>query len=96
MELSQIQEALNEIWDEWNTFGSKAGEAEVNESLIVPVKNALIFQFVPRKSISLKDLETALNTIWKPSSSAIISAVGEGIFVAAFENMGDCNKIIAK
>lgn len=96
MEFSRLQETLKEIWEEWNAHGSELGEAEVDESLIAPVKNALIFRFVAKRSIGIKDLENALNVIWKPNVPAIISMVGEGVYIAAFENIGDCNKVVAK
>lgn len=70
--------------------------AIVDQSLVMPVNNALAFRFVSRKSIGVKDLESALNAIWRPSSLPTIYAVGEGIYVADFENVADCNRILAK
>lgn len=60
------------------------------------MKNALIFRFVAKRSIRLKDLENTLNSIWKPSNPTIISMVGEGIYIASFENISDYNKVLAK
>lgn len=96
MEFTQMHNSLNELWDRWARSKWENRVAIVDQSLVMPVNNALAFRFVSRKSIGVKDLESALNAIWRPSSLPTIYAVGEGIYVADFENVADCNRILAK
>lgn len=76
-----MQESLSELWDTWTKSGSENGFAIINRALIPQVNNALIFCFVAKKAIGVKDLGAALNSIWKPNSPATISVVGEGIYM---------------
>lgn len=96
MEFSQLQETLDEMWEAWSKEEAKESVAILNSNQVPRVNNTLIFKFAIKKSIGSKDLEAALNAIWRPSAPVKIHAVGEGIFVAEFQNTVDCNKILAK
>lgn len=72
------------------------GITVVDQSRVPPVKNALIFRFLSRKNIGIKDLGAALNAIWKPSSPATVYTIGENVYLVSFECMADCNRILAK
>lgn len=63
MEFTRMQESLKELWDSWNRSIPEEGVAVIDRSLVPPVHNALIFRFLTRKSIGVKDLETTLNSI---------------------------------
>lgn len=91
-----MQDSFNELLNSWIRSESESRIAMVNRSLIPPVSNALVFRFVSRKVIGIKDLESALNAIWRPSSPATVYSVGEGIFLVAFEGAADCNRVLAK
>lgn len=91
-----MQETLNELWDSWNRSSPEEGVSIIDKSLVPPVNNALIFRFLARKSIGVKDLDAALNSIWRPSAPATIYAIGEGIYLVGFENSTDCNKVLAR
>lgn len=70
--------------------------AVVDRNLVPPDNNALIFRFVSRKAIGVKDLGAALNAIWKPSSPVTVYAIGDGIYLVGFETSTDCNKILTR
>lgn len=57
-----------------------AGKKCIDRSLVSPIKNALIFRFLTRKLIGVKDLEAALNAIWRTNAPVNLYAIGDGIF----------------
>lgn len=96
MEFTKMQESLNEVWDSWKKSSPEEGTSIIDRSLVPPVNNALIFRFLARKSIGIKDLGTALNSIWRPSAPANVFAIGDGIYLVGFENSTDCNRVLAR
>lgn len=95
MDFNNMQESLNELWEGWRRSESEDRVAIIEKSLVPQIKNALIFRFLTRKSIGVKDLEAALNSIWRTNAPANFFAIGEGIFLVGFENSVDCNKVLA-
>lgn len=91
-----MQETLNELWENWAKSEQEEGVAVVDRSLVPPVANALIFRFQVKKTIGVKDLESALNSIWRTCEPVNIFAIGEGIYLASFANASDCNRVLAK
>lgn len=96
LEFTKLQETLNEVWDSWKRSMHEENVSIIDRSLVPPVNNALIFRFVMRKSIGIKDLGAALNSIRKPNAPANVYAIGEGIYLVGFESMLDCNKVLAR
>lgn len=68
----------------------------IDRNMIPQIINALIFWFVARKTIGIKDLELALNAIWKPNSPVNLFAVGEEVNLVGFECASDYNRVLAK
>lgn len=91
-----MQETLDELWQNWENTSAEQRSAILDRSLVPPVNNALIFRFANRKSMGIKDLGSALNSIWKPSSPANFFTIREGIFLVGFENSVDCNRVLAR
>lgn len=91
-----MQESLNDLWANWCKSEPEEGTTIIDRSFVPPVINALIFRFVSKKTIDIKDLGSALNAIWKPSALANLFAIGDGVFMAGFENAIDCNKVLAR
>lgn len=96
MEFSKLQETLEEMWESWSKEEAKESVAVLNRNQVPRVNNALVFRFVLKKSIGAKDLEAALNSIWRTTAPVKVHAVGDGIYVADFQSMVDCNKVMAK
>lgn len=96
LEFTKMHESLNEAWESWKKSLPEEGVSIIDRSLVPPVNNALIFRFLARKSIGVKDLAMALNSIWKPSSPVNVYAIGDGIYLVGFENSVDCNKVLAR
>lgn len=71
-------------------------EATIKENMIPQIVNALIFRFVAWKTIGVKDLELALNAIWKPDAPINPFAVGNEVYLVGFENAADYNRVLAK
>lgn len=91
-----MQESLNELWSSWYKSETEEGTTIIDRSLVPPVSNALIFCFVSKKTIGIRDLASALNAIWKPSAPANFFAIGDGVYIAGFENSLDCNKVMVR
>lgn len=91
-----MQESLNEVWQSWKRTVNEEDISNIDRSVVPLVDNALIFRFVTRKSIGTKDLGASLNAIWKPSSPANVYVIGDGIYLVGFENMNDCNRVLAR
>lgn len=75
MEFSQLQETLDEMWETWSREESKESIAVLSRNQVPQVNNALVFRFVIKKSIGIKDLEAALNSIWRPGAPVKVYAV---------------------
>lgn len=91
-----MQDSLNDVWDSWKRSSQEESISVIDRNLVPPVNNALIFRFASKKSIGVKDLGAALNSIWKPTAPVNVYAIGEGIYLVGFENVVDCNRVLAR